>query len=59
MRGCRSRDGGGELRKKRGDTFVATIEKKYDVDLGVRGDMRLDTYLERTRKHSLSEVLHG
>jgi hypothetical protein len=27
----------GELREKRGDTRGGTIEKKYHVDLGVRG----------------------
>jgi hypothetical protein len=41
MRGYRSRNETGELREKRGDTHVETIEKKYHVDLGVRGDMRL------------------
>ena len=48
MRGDRSRNPHGMLREKRGDTFVASIEKKYDRDFGVRGDMHLDTLLKRT-----------
>jgi hypothetical protein len=57
MRGDRSRDGDGQLREKRGDTLVRTIEEKYDVDLGVRGDMRLDTYRERTGLGSIKDIV--
>ena len=32
MKGYRSRNDGGELRQKRADTFVSTIEKNYGVD---------------------------
>ena len=35
------------FRKKRGDTKIKTIEKKYGVDFGVRGDMKLDTFLDK------------
>ena len=49
----------GELREKRGDTRVETIEKKYHVDLGVRGDRHLDTLLERKGVESLNDLIHG
>ena len=32
MRGIRSRNKDGELRDKRNDTLVSTIEKQYKVD---------------------------
>ncbi len=44
-------------RKKRGDTHVWTIEKKYGVDLGVRSDMHLSTYLEKKGYGSFSRIL--
>jgi hypothetical protein len=59
MRGIRSRNKPGQLRDKRDDTQVKTIEKKYDRDFGVRGDMHLDTLLEKTRKKSLHELIHS
>ncbi|HEY4322048.1 MAG TPA: hypothetical protein VGM77_12840 [Gemmatimonadales bacterium] len=57
MNGCRSRDENGELRHKRGDTLARTIEKQYDVDLGVRGDARLDTLRDRTGQTSIAGVI--
>ena len=57
MRGDRTRDENGQLREKRGDTLVRTIEAEYGVDLGVRGDMRLDTYRERTGLTSIKEIV--
>lgn len=57
MKGYRSRDKNGELREKRDDTLVRTIEKKYDRDFGVRGDMQLGTLLEKERVESLDELL--
>ena len=59
MRGYRSRNETGELREKRGDTHVGTIEQKYHVDLGVRDDMHLDTLLARKGLESLNDLLHG
>lgn len=59
MRGYCSRNENGELREKRGDTHVGTIEKKYKRDLGVRSDMHLDTLLERTGFDSLDDLLHN
>jgi hypothetical protein len=59
MRGCRARNEDGHLRAKRGDTRVGTIEKQYGVDLGVRADMRLDTYLNRNHVNSLNDLITG
>jgi hypothetical protein len=59
MKGDRSRTTTGPLRQKRGDTNVHTIEKKYGVDFGVRGDMHLDTLLEQKNANSLNDLLHG
>jgi hypothetical protein len=58
MRGDRSRTDSGRLRAKRGDTRMGTIEDQYGRDFGVRSDMRLDTYLKRTGKASLNDVIH-
>jgi hypothetical protein len=57
MRGNRTRDEGGQLREKRGDTLIGTIEDQYGVDLGVRRDMRLDTYRERTGVTSIKDIV--
>jgi len=45
------------IRKKRGDTLVKTIEKKYKIDLGVRSDAKLSTVLNRTGASSLSKLV--
>ncbi len=57
MRGYRSRNADGELRGKRGDTHVGTIEQQYGVDLGMRSDAHLDTALDRHGAASLSDLL--
>jgi hypothetical protein len=57
MRGDRSRNEDGELRRKRGDTDVGTIEDHYGRDFGVRSDMHLDTLLRREGAESLSDLL--
>jgi hypothetical protein len=57
MRGDRSRNLTGELRQKRGDTHVGTIEEQYGRDFNVRSDMRLDTLLRREGADSLSDLL--
>lgn len=59
MRGYRSRNEGGRLRDKRDDTNVSTIEKKYDRDFGVRGDMHLGTLLKQTGQKSLNDLIHS
>lgn len=38
MRGERSRNDNGELRKKRSDTHIGTIEQNYNIDLNVRSE---------------------
>jgi hypothetical protein len=59
MRGNRSRDENGQLRRKRGDTEVGTIERQYGRDFGARSDMNLKTLLEREGAGSLHELLNG
>ncbi len=53
----RTRAKSGSYKAKRNDTKVGTIEKQYGVDLGVRSDMRLGTYLGRKGYKSLSLML--
>ncbi|MEI6296400.1 MAG: hypothetical protein WCO84_01980 [bacterium] len=45
------------ISKKRGDTLVKTIEKKYGVDLGYRSDTQLHTVLKKEGLPSLSKLL--
>ena len=59
MKGIRGRNNDGELRQKRGDTHIETIEEKYGIDFGVRGDMHLSTLLEQKKAESLNDLLHG
>jgi hypothetical protein len=59
MRGYRTRDLDGELRKKRIDTHVGTIEEQYQIDLGVRSDMHLGTYLDQNGIKSLNDLITG
>ncbi len=59
MRGKRSRNDDGQLRDKRDDTKVETIEKKYDRDFDVRGDMQLGTLLKQTNQKSLNDLIHS
>jgi hypothetical protein len=59
MRGYRSRNQDGQLRDKRDDTHVGTIERQYNRDFGVRSDMHLGTLLERTGEASLNDLLRG
>lgn len=58
MKGIRSRTKHGPLREKRGDTKVSTIENQYGVNFDVRGDMHLDTLLEKKGYDSLNDLLH-
>lgn len=59
MRGYRSRNESGQLREKRGDTHMRSIESKYGCDFSVRSDMHLDTYLEQKGIKSLNDLLHS
>ncbi len=55
----RSRDKDGEIRHKNGNTRVDTLRETYGENFapGVRGDMHLDTLLDRTGAKSLSELV--
>jgi len=57
MRGYRSRDENGELRQKRSDTQVGTLEKEYGVDLGRRSDMQLGTLRKELGVTDLKDIL--
>jgi hypothetical protein len=49
----------GTFRKKRNDTLVKSIEKIYNVDFGVRSDMKLSTLLKKQGYPSLGKMLEG
>ena len=57
MRGNRSRDEDGELRQKRSDTQLGSIEKEYDVNFGRRSDMKLGTLREELGVTDLKDIL--
>lgn len=59
MRGPRARNENGQLRDKRDDTHVGTIEKQYDRDFGVRSDMQLGTLLKQLGYESLNDLIHN
>ena len=59
MKGHRSRNQDGELRKKRDDTHIGTIEKQYDVNLSVRSDMHLENLLKQQGIKSLNDLITG
>ena len=57
----RSRDKDGEIRHKNGNTRVDTLRETYGDKFarGARGDMHLDTLLDRTGAKSLSDLVKG
>lgn len=57
MIGFRARNATGELRRKRGDTRVDTIEQQYHVDFSVRGDMQLETLRQVFAENEISKLL--
>lgn len=59
MQDYRSRTEHGPLRAKCGDTHIETIEKKYGIDLEVRGDMHWATYKKLTGVESLNNLITG
>lgn len=59
MKGYRSRNQSGQLRDKRDDTHMGTIEKQYGRDFGVRSDMHLGSYLKKTNTKSLNDLITG
>jgi hypothetical protein len=59
MRGFRTRNQNGELRDKRDDTHMGTVESQYRRDFHVRSDMHLGTYLEQNGVNSLNDLITG
>lgn len=59
MRGCRSRNEDGQLRDKRDDTHMGTLEKQYHRDFDVRSDMELGTFLKGHGLKSLNDLIAG
>ena len=57
MNTIRSKNKKGQFSVKRYDTKIKTIEKRYSVDLGARGDMKLGNYLKQKGYKSLSRML--
>ena len=57
MRGNRSRNDNGRLRAVREDTLVRTIEERYNIDLGMRGDAHIGTALDRYGADSVTELV--
>ncbi len=59
MRGYRSRNHDGQLRDKRDDTHMGTIERQYDRDFGVRSDKQLGNFLKEEGVASLNDLIHS
>ncbi|TMI63660.1 MAG: hypothetical protein E6H07_12870 [Bacteroidetes bacterium] len=59
MKGDRSRNQDGQLRDKRDDTHMGTIEEKYNRDFGVRSDMDLGAFLDKNNIASLNDLIHS
>jgi hypothetical protein len=55
----RHRDANGEIRRKNGNTRVDSLRDTYGDHFAkdFRGDMKLETLLQRTRADSLSDYL--
>jgi len=53
----RSRINSGEIRTKRSDTLIGTIEERYARDFAVRSDMKLGNFLRMRNFSSLSQLL--
>lgn len=59
MKGIRSRNQDGQLRDKRDDTHMGTIEKKYDRDFDVRSDKQLGSFLKEKGIASLNDLIQS
>lgn len=59
MRGDRSWNKDGQLRDKRNDTHMGTIEEKYNRDFGVRSDKELGNFLNENNIASLNDLLQS
>jgi len=55
----RSRDNDGEVRHKRSDTHIGTIEQQYGRDFGVRSDMELGNFLKQNNLESLHQLIQS
>ena len=47
-----------KIRKKGNDTEIGAIEKKYNVNLRVRSDMKLSSYLKKSGLPSLAKLIN-
>lgn len=59
MKGIRSRNQDGQLRDKRDDTHMGTIEKQYNRDFGVRSDKELGNFLQEKGISSLNDLIQS
>ena len=59
MKGYRSRNKNGQLRDKRDDTLMGTIEKQYGIELPGRSDMQLGNFLKKHKIKSLNDLITG
>ena len=59
MYGHRSRNQDGRLRDKRDDTHMQTIERQYNRDFDVRGDMHLGNFLKANGIASLNDLVQS
>ena len=59
MKGNRSRNQDGQLRDKRDDTHMGTIEEKYNRDFGVRSNMELGNFLKENNIASLNDLIQS
>lgn len=59
MKGDRSRNQNGQLRDKRDDTHMGTIEKQYKRDFGVRSDKQLGNFLKENNIASLNDLIQS
>lgn len=55
----RSRDNNGQVREKRGDTHMGTIEDIYNRNFDVRSDMHLGNYLKEHNLESLHQLINS
>ncbi|GAJ01193.1 unnamed protein product [marine sediment metagenome] len=55
----RKKSSSGSYRRKRSDTKIGTIEKKYGKDFGVRSDKKLGKYLKEKGYPSLSKLIRN
>ena len=55
----RSRDNNGQVRHKRSDTHMGTIEEQYARGFGVRSDMQLGNFLKENNLESLHQLIES